>query len=200
VGQSFTGKANIKGKCCKDVASCAEIKLDGYICSDGYTDVNLAKVMCPRDNNTCGQADKFDMNDASASGAASIKGMEPGETCNFKIRSTCGAPGFSLDSSTKVAPRVSFVTVNNDVLDADDKKANDDDIAKGGKGKDGSRGKCAVPPVDPALQAKDPKKWFDRCPLGKKAKVGKTGDNTTPVQTGNYDMSQKGGWMVMGNG
>ena len=112
-GQTFKSKAGIKDKCCKD-ASCAETSQDGWTCSDAYIDVNFAKVMCPRDRNTCGNGQKFDMNDPSAYSEVSIKGMEPRETCNFKVRSNCGVPGFAVDSSTRKAPNVSFVTVNND--------------------------------------------------------------------------------------
>ncbi len=48
-----------KANCCKDAATCSQLKDMSYLCSNAYTDTTLAKAMCPFKKNNCGNSTAF---------------------------------------------------------------------------------------------------------------------------------------------
>lgn len=100
LGQVILKNNKIVDTCCKDEQSCKQITMAGYTCSNGFADMDQALTMCPFKESACGKP-SFDFSQPGETGSISIQGLEPGEVCNYKIKSICGAPGFKVKVSEK---------------------------------------------------------------------------------------------------
>jgi len=71
-----------------------------WSCSKTYSDQDYALTFCPRDPKNCGAIKEFVFEERNATQALEVLNMTEGETCNFKIKSKCGSPAFSVERLT----------------------------------------------------------------------------------------------------
>jgi len=81
--------------CCIDEASCKKYKKDSsYSCSTEYTDDIFKYNICPFVKEQCGSDQWVRLGSEGEIQKRAIRALEKGETCTYKIKASCGSPGF----------------------------------------------------------------------------------------------------------
>ena len=115
----------------------------GFVCSNGYTDTDYAKEFCPQRQDACGSNQSIEFAEETETPTdISITGLANGETCTYKVKATCGAPGMKKNDESTTASTtydVVILTVDADNADANipeggDKPARDTSFADWGNG------------------------------------------------------------------
>jgi hypothetical protein len=103
LGSTYTGaKDKPVGVCCKDSDTCDTYLNDpSYKCSDLFTEELFSYQMCPVPVDKCGPVDA-DLVYNHFVTSREIRGLNQGETCNYRLKAECGAPAF------KAAPGGTF--------------------------------------------------------------------------------------------
>lgn len=94
-----TWAAGTNSVCCKDVATCTQLKDVKYLCSSTYSDTTLAKAMCPFKKDRCGNSSAFAFDQVGQQQNINIT-LPQGETCSFQVEASCGLPSFKPNDTT----------------------------------------------------------------------------------------------------
>lgn len=134
-------------KCCQD-ATCAENTTSGWVCSKSYADVDASLGMCPQRAIDCGNEQYITFDKDGESKTITVKGLADGESCTFKIKAKCGAPGFRvLPDSTATLTNFDITFVEYTVTDPNSDGKLDQTAAFRSMGKMGS-GQKRPPRID----------------------------------------------------
>jgi hypothetical protein len=106
-GQMFNSTVKPTTKCCKD-ATCLEAKDPTYICSKTYSDMDYALTMCPQMDTQCGKNVTFEFQTESMANVTA-KNLTFGDSCTYKVKSTCGSPAFQLQKGRNLGVNITFI-------------------------------------------------------------------------------------------
>ena len=89
------------GASCNEDDTAADVVDGVYTCSNTFSDTEYALTICPQKQNKCGSNQDIELADVDATEDVEVAGLAEGESCTFKVKTTCGTPAFSTtDSST----------------------------------------------------------------------------------------------------
>lgn len=86
------------GYCCQDAKNCSEAyESNDMVCSSNYTDPYMSYQICPVHLANC--SDPYILASAvSLYSYRNVRSLQAGETCNYRMKSTCGAPTFEASA------------------------------------------------------------------------------------------------------
>lgn len=73
------------GICCPDPKNCGTTGWGDWTCSSIYNDATYAKTVCPNVQSVCG-ANDINQATVTDTNTISIKGLDEGKTCFYKIK------------------------------------------------------------------------------------------------------------------
>jgi hypothetical protein len=98
-----TGVTPPTGECCqRGDTGCAPLSDTSYSCSQTYRDLNYAITMCPQIEDTCGNKQSMALAAVDDTDSVAPTGFVHGDTCTYRSKTTCGAPGFELTAGSLV--------------------------------------------------------------------------------------------------
>lgn len=129
--QTFEKGTRPEATCCQDT-SCAEASNSTWTCSGSYSDADYALTFCPFKKDKCGDTAEVEFDESvNVTQSLTVNDMSEGETCSFKIKSKCNAPGFkktSAEGMDDTNTEVSFIEYKKSMVNGTEKDGDSEDF------------------------------------------------------------------------
>lgn len=88
--------------CIASGASGAAMTDTTYSCSNAFADRSYSKYTCQVNTVACGSTQSFTLANTTSTANFNVSGLALGQTCLYKVQSTCGGPSFKPNVTDKV--------------------------------------------------------------------------------------------------
>lgn len=112
------GRNDVTTNCCEQIVdgTCTggvdrdaiSVDVSTWSCSDGYADKDFAKTMCPQKQAKCGTVQEVDFQMEGEEDLISVRALANGESCTYRIKAQCGAPGLSQNDELTTADHTKY--------------------------------------------------------------------------------------------
>lgn len=88
--------------CIQSGASGTQMTDNNWSCSNAFADRSYSKYVCQVNTVPCGGVQSFTLANTTSTANFNISGLALGQTCFYKVQSTCGGPSFKPNDTSRV--------------------------------------------------------------------------------------------------
>lgn len=88
--------------CIQSGATSTQMTDTTWSCSNAFADRSYSKYTCQVNSVPCGSTTSFTLANTTSTANFNISGLATGQTCFYKVQSTCGGPSFKPNDTSKV--------------------------------------------------------------------------------------------------